>query len=202
MQGISRPAGVLPALVLGGLLVALAPSRLAADDGNLPPEFLREHALVVHFLASAFDDTLPGQQGTAGTPGTAGTAGTSASRTPTWTSTSLRYTMSGAPTAIRLAGDDLVVIIQVTPYDHGSSGLVLVAQGQVWRRSAEGGINYRNAFESLSVTWGEKVFFFPLGLRPDGSAAMSLEITVDRYGPGAAAGQGGADSSPVIPGKR
>jgi hypothetical protein len=90
--------------------------------------------------------------------------------------------MSGSPVAIRLAGDDLVVIVQVTPYDHGGEGLMVVAQGQVWRRSENGQFDYRSAFESLTVAWGERVFFYPLGLRSDGSAPIRLEIAVDHFG--------------------
>jgi len=194
-SGALRPPGILPLLLLGGLLLGLAPSRLSAQDEPLPPEFLREHALVVHFLAAAFDPTAaPAPPGARASPAPAQTSAPSV-KTPTWTSNSLRYTMSGSPVAIRLAGVDLVVVIQITPYDHGTDGLVLLAQGQVWKRSAIGSIDYRNVFETLTVAWGERVFFFPLGVKADGSTAMSLEISVDRFSDGASS----AAPTPAVP---
>jgi len=166
-------------------LVLLAPALLAAQGTELPPAFLREHALVVRFLASAFD--LPPERAPAVPAAPAGTAqpnqqGGQASRSPTWTSSNLRYTVSGSPVAIRLAGDNLVVVVQVTPYDHGDRGLMVVAQGQVWKKRDDGQFDYRSAFESLVVAFGEAVYFYPLGMRSDGSAPIRLEIVVDHLG--------------------
>jgi hypothetical protein len=153
------------------------PLLLAAQEG-LPPQFLRDRALVVRFLAVA-GDTRPQTGGARlqASPAASAQPGGSA-----WTSRSLRYTVSGSPVGIRLASESLVVLVQVTPYDHGKEGLVVVAQGQVWTRQEDGQIAYHSAFETLVVGYGERVFFYPLGIHPDGTAAFRLEIAVDHYG--------------------
>jgi hypothetical protein len=216
MHRIRRFSGLL----LPCLLACFAPSSVLGQDEGLPPDFLRDHALVVRFTAAAFDGLSANPEATSkdaaskeaiskdaasrqATPKDATSKGASSGpnagsalvpsppkspasgfspQAPTWTSKSLRYTMSGSPVAIRLAGDDLVVVVQVTPYDHGATGLLVVAQGQVWRRKQDGQLDYRSVFESLYVSWGEHVLFYPLGRQSDGAAPISLEIAVERYG--------------------
>ncbi|HUX37585.1 MAG TPA: hypothetical protein VMV44_06735 [Rectinemataceae bacterium] len=229
-------------IALFGLIAGVFPSLAAQND--LPPEFLRSHALVVRFFASSFVSTTPGLpegQGQApnapppagqpapGTPSAlpppqgapAGApAGTSASTgspvpgalgappsqgsppsqrqgsdagavkpqgavslaIPSWSTKVQRYTVTGAPVAIRLSGEGIVIVVQVTPYDKGKQGLLVVAQGQVWLRGADGRIMYHSAFESLNVAFGEPLYFFPLGLNPDGSTSLKVEIAIDRFG--------------------
>jgi hypothetical protein len=156
----------------------MAIASFFAQEG-LPPDFLRSRALVVRFLAIASELRDSSRRGADayGQP-----TGSARPRGPAWTSRSLRYTVSGSPIGIRLASEDLLIIVQVTPYDHGKEGLVIVAQGQVWVKQENGEIAYHTAFETLSVDFGERVFFYPLGLNPDGSSAFHLEIAVDRFG--------------------
>lgn len=167
------------------LLWTLVPTLMRAQEG-MPPEFLRARALVVRFLAVSGDtspqvSSAPGSK--SGTvPLQAGAATALQAPGPAWTSRSHRYTVFGSPVGIRLAGDKLVVIVQVTPYEHGKEGLVVVAQGQVWSRQENNEIAYRNVFETLPVAYGERVFFYPLGMNTDGSAAIRLEIAVDHFG--------------------
>lgn len=224
---LSRLAAVL------GLVVGIAPFLAAQED--LPPQFLRAHALVVRFLASSFVSDTPAAEGAeadassglppssprpsagansgpnsgpgggsppgvpgkspGGSPPPGGMApptgvdrtslksgGNGLSSLPVWTTSARRYTVTGAPVAIRLSGGGLVIVVQVTPYDHGKDGLVVVAQGQVWTRSPDGRISYHSAFESLNVAFGEPLYFFPLGIKPDGSTALKVEIAIDRFG--------------------
>lgn len=236
-------AGLPKLIALSGLIAGLLPPLVAQSD--LPPEFLRAHALVVRFFASSFvsaNPALPGGQGqtsaaspapgqaqvpaspspaaqqAAGVPplqpprsavppagpaggqvppptpgslpqarqgsdnGQAKAQGTVSLATPSWSTKVQRYTVTGAPVAIRLSGEGIVIVVQVTPYDKGKQGLLVVAQGQVWLRGADGRIVYHSAFESLNVAFGEPVYFFPLGLNPDGSTSLKVEIAIDRFG--------------------
>lgn len=179
----------------------LAQHLLAQED--LPPEFLRAHALVVRFLASSFDSReqngakgLPQSPGVspnlpspppaaasaAGRPVAARPSSSSDLATPLWTTVARRYTVTGAPVAIRFSGENIVIVVQITPYDRGKQGLLVVAQGQVWSRGADGAISYHSAFESLEVGFGDPVYFFPLGLNPDGTTALKVEIAIDHFG--------------------
>ncbi len=201
-----------------GCAAGIGQSLFAQED--LPPEFLRAHALVVRFLASSFE--LGGQDAAKGGPGatspvssggsagaglvapgsaaqglaapgsaqSAATARPASAQAPSaanpaipvWTTVARRYTVTGAPVAIRLSGANIVIVVQVTPYDRGKEGLQVVAQGQVWSREADGAISYHSAFESLNVGFGEPVYFFPLGIKSDGTAALKVEIAIDHFG--------------------
>jgi len=184
-------------IAVAGFAAAFAQNLPAQEE--LPPEFLRAHALVVRFLASSFDS-----RGPAAGPGTAQSQSPGpvqgspqsvpgkpvASRSPSspeltvpqWTTVARRYTVTGAPVAIRLSGANIVIVVQVTPYDRGKLGLQIVAQGQVWSRGPDGAIAYHSAFESLDVGFGEPVYFFPLGINADGTTALKVEIAVDHFG--------------------
>ena len=127
----------------------------------------------------------------------------------------LKYTVPGTPVPFKFVGGNLVVLVQVTPFiRRGSQGLVLVTQGQVWIADKNGGISYRTAINTLSVNYGEKVFFFPLGVDGAGKAPLRVEIDVlraadlkaEQAGPAADDKGGGADKSvpgdkPAAPGK-
>ncbi len=220
-------------IAVAGFASAFAQNLPAQEE--LPPEFLRAHALVVRFLASSFDargreagkaaeqspagnlpagaspGAVPGSgaapgPGLGGGPGPGPAQGQSpgpapgspqsvpgkpvASRSPAspgllvpqWTTVARRYTVTGAPVAIRLSGANIVIVVQVTPYDRGKQGLQIVAQGQVWLRGPDGAIAYHSAFESLDVGFGEPVYFFPLGINADGTTALKVEIAVDHFG--------------------
>jgi len=181
VRSLRRTEGFLLSLVL-----CLFPALLQAQE---PPEFLRARALVVRFLVISGDSPSEnagsasnGANGAAAKSGAGQASATGALQGQAWSARSQRYTVSGSPVGIRLASDKLVVIVQVTPYDHGKEGLAIVAQGQVWSRQENGEIAYRNVFETLAIAYGEKVFFYPFGIKADGTASMRLEIAVDHFG--------------------
>jgi hypothetical protein len=98
-----------------------------------------------------------------------------------WHSGSLRYTVPGTPTAVKLVSSNAVIVVQVTPFDDGKNGLILVTQGQVWVRQASGDLSYRTTLNTVSVRYGEKVYFFPFGRDLDGRSPLRLTIVVERY---------------------
>lgn len=98
-----------------------------------------------------------------------------------WRSGSLRYTVPGTPTAVKLVSANAVIVVQVTPFDDGKNGLVLVTQGQVWVRQSSGDLSYRTTLNTISVGYGEKVYFFPFGRDIDGRFPLRLSIMVERY---------------------
>ncbi|HUX41932.1 MAG TPA: hypothetical protein VMV83_12265 [Rectinemataceae bacterium] len=200
-------------IAVAGFAAAFAQNLPAQEE--LPPEFLRAHALVVRFLASSFDSRGPeagpgtaqsqspgpvqsqspgpvqsqspgpvqgSPQSVPGKPVASRSPSSPELTVPQWTTVARRYTVTGAPVAIRLSGANIVIVVQVTPYDRGKLGLQIVAQGQVWSRGPDGAIAYHSAFESLDVGFGEPVYFFPLGINADGTTALKVEIAVDHFG--------------------
>jgi hypothetical protein len=74
-----------------------------------------------------------------------------------WQSDSRRVTMPGMPVGVKLVNANVVVIIQLTPYDDGKGGLVLVTQGQVWVRTSSGELSYRTTMDTVPVGYGERL---------------------------------------------
>ncbi len=136
------------------------------------PEALKDKALIVRVVAvvSAAPEASPGPA----------PAGELVAPKP-WQAQSAKYTMPGTPVPFKLVGSNVAIIVQITPFEQDDGkGVTLIAQGQVWVRPAEGGLSYHTTIDTLSVLFGETVLFFPLGLGPEGRAAMRLEISVVR----------------------
>lgn len=168
-------------LALAGL--ATLPRALSSQD---VPEALKSSALAVQISAvvPAMYVASP-QAGGAEAPDSAAPAqGQSASATikgSDWQGQRVKYTVPGTPAHFKLVGENLAVLVQITPFlGQDAQSLVLVAQGQVWVRNKEGGFSYHTAINTLSVNYGEKVLFFPLGIDSAGKAPLRLEITVFR----------------------
>lgn len=153
---ISSPLWLCAALFFGGF----GGPRLAAQTQTPDiPEALKGKALTVSINAYVL------QNGS----------------TVAWQQQGLRYTVPGTPVAFRLMGSNVVIAIQVTPYENEKGGAILVTQGQVWIKGEGGEISYRTTLESVLVRYGEKVLFFPLGRSPDGHAPICVELSVDHY---------------------
>lgn len=135
---------------------AALPLALGAQD---IPEVLKDKALIVRVAA-----IVP-----------------SALAEPSWHAESAKYTVPGTPVPFKLVGSNVAIIVQITPFEQeDGKGVTLIAQGQVWVRPPEGGLSYHTTVDTLTVEYGETVFFFPLGLGPERKAPMKLEITVTR----------------------
>jgi hypothetical protein len=145
---------------------ASLPLAVRAQD---MPEALRDKAFVVKVIA-----IIPANAAATGD-------GQAQSSSEGWQAESEKYTVLGAPVPFKLIGSNLVIIVQITPFegDEGK-GLTLIAQGQVWVRPPDGGLSYHTSVDKLAVDFGETVLFYPLGLGPEGRASMRLEISVMR----------------------
>jgi hypothetical protein len=164
------------------------------------PESLKDSALAVRVYAvvpAAQASPQPANPG----PGPVGALGQSASATGdkavAWQAESIKYTVPGTPVPFKFIGTNVVILVQVTPFSRpDSAGVVLVAQGQVWVKSPDGRLSYHTTIDTLSVEYGETVFFFPLGLDPGGHAPIRLEIAILHAADlPAAQGPGGEDKS-------
>ncbi len=98
-----------------------------------------------------------------------------------WESRDLKYTIPGTAVSVKMMGSDLAVLITVTPYRTPDGRLLLVAQGQVWHKDADQGIQYKSTLDTINLAYGERVFFYPFGLNPDGTSPLRIELVVVPY---------------------
>ncbi|MDR0450626.1 MAG: hypothetical protein LBH26_05110 [Treponema sp.] len=74
-----------------------------------------------------------------------------------------RVTIPGRPVGIKLVGSNLVVAVQFTPFFSRGGKNVLMAQGQIWVEIPNEGMRYRTTLQTISMEFGEQVYFYPLG---------------------------------------
>jgi hypothetical protein len=147
-------------IAAAGLAVTPLHKSLSAQD---LPEELKGEALAVKVHALVPAAAAAGGQGAAA-----------------WQEESVKYTIPGVPVGVKLLGSNVVIITQVTPFARGDGNLTLVAQGQIWIRSSRGNIIYHTTMETVTVSLGETVFFYPFGVDAAGKSPLRIEISVTR----------------------
>jgi len=101
-----------------------------------------------------------------------------------WSETNRKTSISGIPVGVQLAGSNVVVVVQFTPYIR-RDGNVLVVQGQIWVADSEKGVTYFTSIQTVPMVLGEPVYFFPLGESQYLNPSIEIIITVNPYnGPG------------------
>jgi hypothetical protein len=99
-----------------------------------------------------------------------------------WQSADSKVTISGRPVSLKLAGDNVVVALQFTPYIRFQSQSppvgYLVVQGQIWVNKSDGGMYYQGVMQTIPVSMGEKISFLPLGPRKSRDESL-IEIVFD-----------------------
>jgi hypothetical protein len=155
---IASPLWLCAALFFGGFGGARLTAQAQSQSQDVP-EALKGKALTVSINAYVLQD----------------------GSTVAWQQQGLRYTVPGTPVAFRLVGSNVVIAIQITPYENDKGGAILVTQGQIWVKGEGGELSYRTTLESVLVRFGEKVLFFPLGRSADGRAPLCVELSVDHY---------------------
>lgn len=99
---------------------------------------------------------------------------------PVWNSQSKKVTIPGRSVAVRLVGDNIRIDVVFTPYQEESGDLLLVAQGQVWfSEAANAKTKYLTTIQSIPVSWGEKVLFFPLGFSREFANTQTFNIQLE-----------------------
>jgi hypothetical protein len=98
-----------------------------------------------------------------------------------WQAADSKVTISGRPVSLKLAGDNIVMAIQFTPYIRDRNRTLegyLVIQGQIWVNRDGSGIHYQGIMQSIPVSLGEKIYFLPLGPRKS-QDERSIEIFLE-----------------------
>jgi len=156
-ENLSQPQPVVrnPAL----LAISAAGTDFLPKPADIPEALLDEAIAIILFAV------VPGSQ-------EAASGG--------WEAKELKYTIPGTPVSVRLLGQEVVVVVSITPYRSTGKGLMLVAQGQVWYKDGES-VHYRTTFDTINLLFGERVYFYPFGMKDDGSAPLRVELIVNSY---------------------
>ena len=156
---MSFARSIRPARAMALLAAALALSAAAASAQDAItdiPEAFRDKALAVRVHTTVLrPDAEP------------------------WEDRSVKFTIPGTPIGIRLVSSDLIVYIQLTPYQGETGRLMLVTQGQVWIKDASSSVRYQTTLNTFPVAFGEKIWFYPLGIEGKGPAPIAVAITVE-----------------------
>lgn len=100
-----------------------------------------------------------------------------------WHMESSKVTISGEAVKVKLKGENLVLIADITPYLNPDNTIFLVAKGEIFLSDSADSeeVKYYTTLQSLPVEDGEKVVFFPLGMAYDSNSnfySMEMEIQV------------------------
>jgi len=97
---------------------------------------------------------------------------------PAWEAKEVKSTLPGSSVSVKLVGESLVVLVQVTPYEN-PEGLLLVTQAQVWIRDQDR-IHYHTVLNTIKIAYGDPVVFYPLG-EGKGKAPLRVVIVVNPF---------------------
>lgn len=121
------------------------------------------------------------------------------SEAPTWEARDIKYTIPGSSVSVKMIGKETAIVITITPYKDKKGGLLLVVQGQVWYKDGEAGVGYRSTVDTLTVSFGERVLFYPFRAKSEGGSPLRVELIMDKYSPSpeGTAGQVSAEAAPL-----
>jgi hypothetical protein len=108
--------------------------------------------------------------------------------TDVWEATASRAILPNADAQIRLTGEDIIIVIQLTPLvrDPAAPDFLLRILGQVFWKSENGRVSSYTSFSSLPMKFGEQATYYPLGTRSAGKDNVELILRLDRPGSAAA----------------
>jgi hypothetical protein len=102
--------------------------------------------------------------------------------TEAWNSDTYKVTLPGRPIGLKIVGENVAVFVQFTPYPRRNGRGVLVAQGQIFTETPDGGVQCRTMMRTVPLNYDEQIFFFPLGSgESNGEAHIEIQIEMSRY---------------------
>ena len=93
-----------------------------------------------------------------------------------------KITIPGTPVSIQLAGSNVAIAAQFTPFLRRQSENVLVAHVQIYITNPDKSVNYYTSMQTIPMEFDEPIYYYPLG-RSGESSTSSIEILlkVNRY---------------------
>ncbi|MBN2533982.1 MAG: hypothetical protein JXB88_13915 [Spirochaetales bacterium] len=104
-----------------------------------------------------------------------------------WNTKKVKYTIPGYTVILKMEGTNIKFKGHFTPYLK-KENLLLIAQGQVWLSDpAKKSLTYFTFVKSISLSFGEKVIFLPLGIAETYEKGktynIEIEIQISPYSP-------------------
>ncbi|MDR0645300.1 MAG: hypothetical protein LBG05_10445 [Treponema sp.] len=144
--------------VLGGFLLFTAGTALSQDIEPLLPG-LKDKAVVLDITARILENDSE----------------------EVWNSKSSKVTIPGKAVGIKFIGSNIVVSVQFTPYLRRDGHNVLVAQGQIWIDIPRQGMRYQTTMQTIPITFGEEVYFLPLGSSNSEGSVIEILLRLHPY---------------------
>jgi len=99
----------------------------------------------------------------------------------TWNVPRQEKTIPGTPVSIQLAGSNVAMVVQFTPFLRRNETNVLVAHAQIYITNPDQGVNYYTSMQTIPMEYNEPIYFYPLGRSEESSTSIEIIITVNRY---------------------
>ena len=97
-----------------------------------------------------------------------------------WNEPFTRSVPLAVPLDVQLTGSNVVVHIQILPTVLGEQSVELIVQGQMWTKATENSLSFNTTMQNITVGWGSRFFYYPLGMDPRTGAPIVMEIRVDK----------------------
>lgn len=97
-----------------------------------------------------------------------------------WNEPFIRVVPLAVPLDVQLTGSNVVVHIQILPTILGAQSAELIIQGQIWAKVSDNTLSFNTTLQTISVGWGSRFFFYPLGMDAKTGAPIVMEIRLDR----------------------
>jgi hypothetical protein len=95
-----------------------------------------------------------------------------------WNQVDSKVTIPGRPVGIKLVGKNLVISTRLTPYFNKQNSGIVVAQAQIWIDVPGQGIHYQTTVQTVPLSFGDEVSFFPLGSRRAKTGAVDVNSDI------------------------
>lgn len=100
-----------------------------------------------------------------------------------WEGKEVKFTLPGTAVNVKMVGSDLAIVLTLTAHKAKDNKLILVLQSQVLLKDSESSMNWRTSVNTMTVAYGDKVLFYPLGISPGNEFALKIEVIIDSYSP-------------------
>jgi len=99
-----------------------------------------------------------------------------------WHAVDSKVTNPGTPVSIQLAGSNIAIAAQFTPFLRRQSDNVLVAQVQIYITNPDKSVSYYTSLQTIPMEFGETIHYYPLGRSGESSnSSIEMVLTVNRY---------------------
>lgn len=101
-----------------------------------------------------------------------------------WSMESTTLTMAGRPVPVKLEISNVTIQGNLIPVIRKENNLFLMVQGEIWIRKQQDNVEYYNTLNTVPISSGEPVYFFPLGKSENSDEwtyILEIEITITKY---------------------